>query len=126
MSGILRAFNRKGTLMPHFKCAACRIRVRAGQRPVVSVLDRCPQCASLLEPVDDLAAVIGFRSIASVDGAMTALEVGGDERIAQRVGDLGSHRARRLSREPTDNNSTTAFDDLTATAMAVSIAVSDR
>ena len=48
--------------MPDFKCVACRTRTRLEQDG-----EPCPTCGSPLEPVGELAEVVGFRSI-TTDG----------------------------------------------------------
>jgi transposase len=46
--------------MPDFRCVACRTRIRhAGD----VAADTCPECGSPLDLVDDLAEVVGFRSV---------------------------------------------------------------
>lgn len=46
--------------MPHLKCQPCRNRLyRAGSGDQVG--DLCPVCGSLLEPVGELAEVVGFQ-----------------------------------------------------------------
>lgn len=112
--------------MPHYKCVTCRTRLRASQPPAASVADLCPQCGSLLEPVGDLAEVIGFRWIASVDDSAATSEVGSHERIAQRIGDLVTHRDRRLAREPRDDEWGGSFDDPAAAAVALPAPYRDR
>jgi Zn-finger nucleic acid-binding protein len=47
--------------MAHCMCAACRIRCQTEGSPADLGTDLCPQCGSLLEPVHELASVIGFR-----------------------------------------------------------------
>ncbi len=53
--------------MPHFKCAACRTRLYSGAAPADLVGDLCPGCGSLLEPVGELAEIVGFQAIRRVD-----------------------------------------------------------
>lgn len=99
MSRIVGGSRLKGACpMPHYKCLTCRTRLRVSQ-PTVSVRDLCPQCGSLLEPVGDLAEVIGFRAIAPVSGSVLASETSAQERIARRIGDFVTHRDRRHARE---------------------------
>lgn len=47
--------------MPHSKCAACRIRLYSAAVPAEMVGDLCPTCGALLEPVDSLAEVVGYK-----------------------------------------------------------------
>jgi hypothetical protein len=49
--------------MPHFKCVACRTRLYSAAAPADLVGDLCPRCGSLLEPVGELAEIVGFQSI---------------------------------------------------------------
>jgi hypothetical protein len=63
--------------MPHFKCVACKTRMYSAATPQDPVAYPCPQCGSPLEPVDELAEIVGFRA--------TELRAG-----ATRVDDDGS------------------------------------
>ena len=58
--------------MPHCMCAACRIRCSSEGSAADVVGDLCPYCGSLLEPVTDLSAVVGFRRITLSDEAPDA------------------------------------------------------
>ena len=49
--------------MPHFKCVACRTRLYSAAGPAELVWDLCSDCGGLLEPVGELAEIVGFRSI---------------------------------------------------------------
>lgn len=49
--------------MPYSKCADCKTRLHSAALPADLVGDLCPECGSLLEPVSDLAEIVGFRSI---------------------------------------------------------------
>jgi hypothetical protein len=76
----------KGAPMPHLKCEPCRSRLyRAGSGDQDG--DLCPACGSLLEPVDELAQVVGFRLITSVD-ATDGTASGPHQRIADRLADM--------------------------------------
>jgi hypothetical protein len=55
--------------MPHFKCLACKTRLYSAAGPDDLVGDLCPGCGSLLEPVGELAEIVGFRAIRSRDSA---------------------------------------------------------
>jgi hypothetical protein len=64
--------------MPDFKCVACRIRTRhIGDTPH-SAGDPCPGCGSPLEPVGELAEVVGFRSVTTADSLIDSDEPVGD------------------------------------------------
>ncbi|MGZ4304912.1 MAG: hypothetical protein ACXVSL_08580 [Solirubrobacteraceae bacterium] len=56
--------NERG-VMPHYKCDACRIRLHPPESRVDRISDLCPECGSPLDPIADLAQLIGFRLIAS-------------------------------------------------------------
>jgi hypothetical protein len=72
--------------MPHLKCEPCRNRLyRAGSGDPVG--DLCPACGSLLEPVGELADVVGFRLITSADAAGDAAS-GPSKRIADQLADM--------------------------------------
>jgi hypothetical protein len=49
--------------MPHYKCGACRVRVNVPRASAELVENLCPECGSPLEPVAELAELMGFRSI---------------------------------------------------------------
>jgi hypothetical protein len=49
--------------MPHYKCETCKARLRVGGAPNEQVLELCPGCGSLLEPVTELADLVGLRVI---------------------------------------------------------------
>jgi hypothetical protein len=72
--------------MPHLKCESCRSRLdEAGSGDEVG--DLCPRCGSLLEPVGQLAELVGFRPIRSADAADHAVS-SAHQRIADQFGDL--------------------------------------
>ena len=74
--------------MPHFKCVACKTRLHSPANPADLVGDLCPGCGALLEPVKELAEIVGFRSIRSRDGAADDSQPRPHERIADRIDDL--------------------------------------
>jgi hypothetical protein len=49
--------------MPHFKCDACKTRVHS-QEHSPQVVYLCLGCGGLLEPVTELAEVVGYRKAA--------------------------------------------------------------
>ena len=55
--------------MPHFKCVGCKTRLYSATAPADRVGDLCPECGSLLEPVSELAEIVGFRAIKRRDAA---------------------------------------------------------
>ena len=88
--------------MPHFKCVPCKSRLYADASPPDPDGDLCPRCGSPLQPVGDLAEIVGFRSIESPDRAMDDGPRGGYEELAARVGDLVARREAILADEQLD------------------------
>jgi hypothetical protein len=74
--------------MPHFKCVACKARPYSAPGPDDLVGDLFPGCGSLLEPVGELAEIVGFRSINYRDNAADESRPGTHQRIADRVDDF--------------------------------------
>jgi hypothetical protein len=68
--------------MPHFKCVGCKTRLHSAAGAADQVGDLCPECGSLLEPVGELAEIVGYRSIRARD----------PQRIADRLDDLYARR----------------------------------
>jgi hypothetical protein len=81
--------------MPHLKCVACRVRLRTSGLPGDGVGDLCPECGVLLEPVERLSEILGFRSITLRE----AEPVGTGQRLADSVGDIQALRRAREERE---------------------------
>jgi hypothetical protein len=88
--------------MPHFKCVACKTRLYSGAGPDDLVGDLCPGCGSLLEPVGELAEIVGFRVIKRRDSAADDSPPGTHERIAGRVDDFFARREAVLARARLD------------------------
>lgn len=88
--------------MPHFKCVACKARLYSATAPADLVGDLCPGCGSLLEPVGELAEIVGFRSIRSRGGETEDRPPGTHERIADRVEDLFARREATLAQARLD------------------------
>jgi hypothetical protein len=78
--------------MPQFKCVACKTRLYRAAGPADSVGDLCPSCGSLLEPVVELAEIVGFRAIRRRDDAADDKPPGRHQRIADRVDDFFARR----------------------------------
>jgi hypothetical protein len=88
--------------MPHFKCVACKTRLYSAAGPADLVGDLCPGCGSLLEPVGELAEVVGFRSIRYREGAADGDASGTHQRIADRFGDFIARREAILAQSRLD------------------------
>jgi hypothetical protein len=88
--------------MPHFKCVACKTRLYSAAGPAELVGDLCPGCGSLLEPVGELAEIVGFRAIRHRDGAADDSPPGTHERIAGRVDDFFARREAILAQARLD------------------------
>jgi hypothetical protein len=71
--------------MPHFKCVACRTRLYSAAAPADLVGDLCPRCGSLLEPVGELAEIVGFQSIRQRNSAADDGGIFSPEAVAQAV-----------------------------------------
>jgi len=83
--------------MPHFKCVACKTRLYSAAGPDDLVGDLCPDCGSLLEPVGELAEIVGFRSIRDRYSSVDDSPPGTHERIAGRVDDFFARREAFLA-----------------------------
>jgi hypothetical protein len=70
--------------MPHYKCAACKTRLHSAASPADAVNDVCPECGCLLEPVGDLAEIVGFRAIKPLPVGAEAGGPGIDEFLSRR------------------------------------------
>jgi hypothetical protein len=88
--------------MPHFKCLACKTRLYSAARPIEGVGDLCPGCGSLLEPVGELAEIVGFRSLKPRDSAADDGPPGRHQRIADRVEDFFARREAILAQARLD------------------------
>ena len=82
--------------MPHFKCVACKTRLYSAAAPADLVGDLCPGCGSLLEPVGELAEIVGFRVIKQRDSAADDNPPGTHKRIAGRVDDFFARRREAI------------------------------
>jgi hypothetical protein len=88
--------------MPHFKCVGCRTRLYSAAGPADLVGDLCPGCGSLLEPVGELAEIVGFQSIKPRDGAADGSRRRTHQRIAGRVDALFARRETILAQARLD------------------------
>ena len=88
--------------MPHFKCVACKTRLHSPASRAELVGDLCPGCGSLLEPVGELAEIVGFRCIKSRVYAADGKAPGTHQRLADRVDDFIARRKASLARARLD------------------------
>jgi hypothetical protein len=86
--------------MAHSKCLTCRARVWREGNPADQLRDLCPGCGGPLEPVDDLAELIGLRSLrARPRSAGRALPDDRSRRIAAEIREtIARHDAERRRR----------------------------
>jgi hypothetical protein len=78
--------------MPHYKCLPCKTRLYSAASPTDLVGDLCPECGSPLEPVGELAEVVGFRSIKSPDSTPAGGTPSTHQLIADPVDDFIARR----------------------------------
>jgi hypothetical protein len=88
--------------MPHFKCVGCKTRLYSAARPADLAGDLCPGCGSPLEPVRELAEIVGFQSIPQRDGAADDDSPRRPRPSAGRVDVLFAHREAVLAQARTD------------------------
>ena len=81
--------------MPHYKCSTCRTRLRVSGAVDGRVGDLCPECGSLLEPVGDLAEIVGFRRIVRTDDRDETIRSRHQALAAQVAEHVASARAPR-------------------------------
>jgi hypothetical protein len=96
----VRDTERETALMPHFKCVRCRTRLYSESARADLVGDLCPCCGSLLEPVGELAEIVGFQSIQELAGAPDDGPTSRPERLANRVDRLFARRQAMLAQKP--------------------------
>lgn len=74
--------------MPHFKCLACKTRLRSTESQADLIGHLCPVCGSLLEPVGDLGEIVGYRVIETRGGTSHRGASRAGRLIAGRVGEI--------------------------------------
>jgi hypothetical protein len=89
--------------MPHFKCVACRTRLYSAATLDDLVGDLCPGCGSLLEPVGELAEIVGFQAVKQRDGAADDSRPRRPEPIGGRVDALFARRKALLAHARLDD-----------------------
>jgi hypothetical protein len=88
--------------MPHYKCEACKARLYVPGTAAELVGDLCPECGSLLEPVADLAQLVGFRSITSRDRSTAGPQSESHQRIAELLDGFVERRTGILIQDRLD------------------------
>jgi len=74
--------------MPHFKCLACKTRLRSAERQADLIGHLCRVSGSLLEPVGDLGEIVGSRVIETRGGTSHRGVSRAGRVIAGRVGEI--------------------------------------
>jgi len=87
--------------MHHYKSVACRARLHVSRKSAEFV-GLCPECGSLLEPVTELAQLLGFRSITSRNGDAATQESEPHQRIADLLHELLARGTSMLERQRLD------------------------
>src|SRR5450755_2945968 len=86
--------------MAHLKCLACKTRLYSTESPADPIGDLCPVCGSLLEPLDDLGEIVGYRVIESPDSPSHSGASRAGRLIAGRVGEILARRSSSAAYEP--------------------------
>ena len=84
--------------MPHFKCLPCETRLCSAQGQADPIGHLCPVCGSLLEPVGDLAEIVGYRAIETPGSTWHSDASGAGQPIADRVGEVIAQRELKQAR----------------------------
>ena len=104
--------------MPHFKCVTCKTRLYISGGPADLVDDLCPGCGVVLEPVTELAELVGFRAITAGERCAEAAASSTHRSLADRLGDLLDRRAlqaqARLDAERWGDNTDSAAAEAVA------------
>jgi hypothetical protein len=78
--------------MPHLKCQPCRVRVQQAGDTATPV-DLCPVCRQPLEPVADLADLVGYRWVGTTAPSPdNGVPNAGYERLAASVAEIMARR----------------------------------
>jgi hypothetical protein len=78
--------------MPHFKCVGCKTRLYSAAGPANLAGDLCTGCGSLLEPVGELAEIVGFQLITHRDSAADDGRPRSHQQIADQLDGLFARR----------------------------------
>jgi hypothetical protein len=81
------------------------MRLHSSAGPATLAGDLCPGCGSLLEPVGQLAEIVGFQSIEHRDLVADDGSPGTPRRVADRLDALFAHRAATVTQTPREAES---------------------
>jgi len=84
--------------MPHFKCLPCETRLCSAQSQADPIGHLCPICGSLLEPVGDLAEIVGYRLLETRGSMWHSGASGAGQLILDRVGEIIAQRELKHAR----------------------------
>ena len=84
--------------MPHFKCLPCKTRLYSTESQADPIGHVCPVCGSLLEPVRDLAEIVGYGAIETPGSTWHSDASGAGQPIADRVGEVIAQRELKQAR----------------------------
>lgn len=85
--------------MPHYACMTCKTRLRAPRMPAGIVGELCPKCSGPLEPVADLADLVGYQTIDRAGDAGGAGLAPAQLASTARLDEFILRRAERLERK---------------------------
>jgi hypothetical protein len=103
--------------MSDTKCVACRIRTRHTGDAPRSAGDPCPGCGGPLEPIGELAEVVGYRSVTTAERLVESDAPVGDLTARRNAIHDGRREAIDAARWPDDGGSA---------VVAVSLPTADR
>jgi hypothetical protein len=84
--------------MAHLKCLACETGLHSTDGRADPIGDLCAVCGSLLEPVDDLGEIVGYRVIENCGSTSHSGASVAGQLIADRVGEITARRELKPSR----------------------------
>ena len=87
--------------MGHLKCLACKTRLHSTESRADPIGDLCPVCGSLLEPVDDLGEIVGYRTIETCGSTShRGASVAGQQRVYEHGRPVGARLDTHERRRP--------------------------
>jgi hypothetical protein len=82
--------------MPHYKCAACKTRLHIAGGEFANLVRDCRTCGSVLEPVVDLAELVGWRLV-TPECASEVDDQDSRQAMTERLDEFLARREVRLS-----------------------------